>query len=84
MVRFLQYDTHEIDAKSFKDLAIRQGWLADVVHSVISQLFCYRSPFVVDKKGKVYISNRYRFDVLDLDLDESFFDWYPVNDDLLN
>lgn len=82
MVRFLQHDTYGIDAKSFKDKAIDQGWLPDIVYNVICRLIQYHCPFVSDHSGKVYVSSHYRFDLLDLkELDESFFDWYRIDDE---
>jgi len=82
MIRFLQYDTYEIDAKSFKDKAIEQGWLPAIVYNVICRLIQYHHPFVSDYFGNVFVSSHYRFDLLDIsELDETFFDWYRVDDE---
>ena len=82
MIRFHEIKTNPIDAKSFKDKALAQGWEKQIVYDLMLKLIDYDqyAPFVIDNNGKVYISNHYRFDLLHFELNEDFFDWYPLID----
>lgn len=83
VVKYFQLKTRAIDVATFIHKAVEQHWDESLLYAVVDRLIEYPKVFVIDRKGKVFISNRYRFDVIDLIPNQEWlFDWIGVPEDI--